>query len=120
MPTFGANETVATPHLFAPRTSLSMRPAEGLTLYTTPELPPGWAAPRSVSLLLLLFAGQLYLGSYEDYVGVCGLLGVPHREEDRVGERETWDIGRLDGEGQDGDCRDQNHQSHEDAGHGVS
>ena len=121
LPAFNASQTVATLHLFGPRTSLEMRPVEDLTLYTTPQLPPGWVAPRSISLLLMLFSGQLYLSSYEDYVGVHRLLGMPHPEEDRVGGSETWNVSpSLDGESQDGNYRDQCRQSQEDAGHGAS
>jgi len=78
MPIFRAGGIAATLHLFAPRTSLATRSAEDLLLYTTPPLIPGWRAPRALMLTLLLFAGQLYLRSYDEYIGMCRLLGVPY------------------------------------------
>ncbi|KAK3349552.1 hypothetical protein B0T25DRAFT_548396 [Lasiosphaeria hispida] len=79
MPIFRAGSGVATLHLFAPRTSLETRSAEDLTLYTTPDLPPQWVAPRTPLMLLLVFAGQLYFRSEADVVGICQLLRVPCR-----------------------------------------
>lgn len=48
-------------HLYAPRTNLSHRTLEDLTMCTTPGLPAGWTAPRRLVRLLNLFAGQLFL-----------------------------------------------------------
>ena len=79
MPAFRAGRTAATLHLFAPRTCLDTRSAEDLLLYALPAPPPGWHAPRALVLTLLLFAGQLYLRTYNDYVAMCRLLGVQHR-----------------------------------------
>lgn len=79
MPAFEAGGTKARLHLFAPRTSLHTRSAEDLLLYVIPSPPPpGWRVPRALITALLLFAGQLYLRSYEDYVYMCEYLGVPH------------------------------------------
>ncbi|KAL8372258.1 hypothetical protein RB595_001852 [Gaeumannomyces hyphopodioides] len=79
MPTFEAGGTTARLHLFAPRTSLQTRSAEDLLLYVIPSPPPpGWRVPRALVTALLLFAGQLYLRSHEDYVYTCESLGVPH------------------------------------------
>jgi len=79
MPAFRAGRTAARLHLFAPRTCLATRSAEDLLLYTTPALPTGWRAPQTLVLMLLLFAGQLYLRTYNDYVDMCQLLGAPYR-----------------------------------------
>ncbi|KAK0750669.1 hypothetical protein B0T18DRAFT_463287, partial [Schizothecium vesticola] len=78
LPTFRAGGVAATLHLFAPRTSLTTRSAEDLVLYTTPALLPKWRPPRALRLTLLLFAGQLYLRSYDDYVAMCRLLSVQY------------------------------------------
>jgi hypothetical protein len=79
LPALRTSAAVTTLHLFAPRTSLSMRSAEDMMLYTTPSLPPTWLAPRtSLLLLLLLFSGQLYLRSYAHYVEICRILQLPH------------------------------------------
>jgi hypothetical protein len=83
MPTFRSpGAATATLHLFAPRTSPSARSVEDLLLYTTPALPPGWVAPPALVGLLVLFSGQLYLGSYAGSVEVCRLLGVPCGTDD--------------------------------------
>jgi hypothetical protein len=86
MPTFRAGGTAATLHLFAPRTSLATRSADDLLLYMTPPLLPGWRAPRALLLTLRLFAGQLYLRSYDEYVSMCRLLGVPCHADTDGGE----------------------------------
>ncbi|KAL8396684.1 hypothetical protein RB594_003665 [Gaeumannomyces avenae] len=80
MPAFEAGGTTARLHLFAPRISLHTRSAEDLLLYVIPPPPPppGWRVPRALVTALLLFAGQLYLRSHEDYVYTCESLGVPH------------------------------------------
>ncbi|EJT72145.1 hypothetical protein GGTG_09012 [Gaeumannomyces tritici R3-111a-1] len=82
MPAFEAGRTAARLHLFAPRTSLHTRSAENLQLYVIPSLPSPpplkWQVPRELVIALLLFAGQLYLRSHEDYVYACEFLGVPH------------------------------------------
>jgi hypothetical protein len=65
---------VVTVHLYAPRTSLSCRSVEDLTLYTVPPLPPAWPVPRHLIRLLNLFAGQLFLRSYDEYVKLCDFL----------------------------------------------
>ncbi|KAK1836413.1 hypothetical protein QBC39DRAFT_406982 [Podospora conica] len=78
LPIFRAGGVTATLHLFAPRTSLTTRSAEDLLLYTTPAPRSGWCPPRVLLRTLLLFAGQLYLRSYDDYVAMCRFLGVPY------------------------------------------
>ncbi|KAL8366668.1 hypothetical protein RB595_010505 [Gaeumannomyces hyphopodioides] len=92
MPTFRSGSTATTLHLFVPRTSLTTRSAEDLLLYTTPATPPGWRAPRTLILTLLLFAGQLYLRTYDDYVETCRLLGVPYRTGAEDDEGQTGNV----------------------------
>jgi len=78
LPALQSRAATATLHLFAPRTQLATRSAEDLTLYTTPPLPAGWGPPsRTQILLLLLFAGQLYLRSFSDYLAIRRMLGIP-------------------------------------------
>lgn len=64
----------ATLHLYAPRISISMRSLEDLSFCAVPAVPQNWPKPR-FAILLNLFAGQLYLKGYEDYLSVCRLLG---------------------------------------------
>ena len=95
LPTFRTRRSAATLHLFAPRTKLNTRSVEHLALYATPPLPLGWTAPRPLVVLLLMFAGQLYLRSYADYVAICQLLRVTHQAGNSESE------GGADGKGGD-------------------
>ncbi|KAF5635112.1 uncharacterized protein FTJAE_6495 [Fusarium tjaetaba] len=62
-------------HLYAPRVNLSFRPLDDLQLYSVgKKVVEG--IPRDIITFLNLFAGQLYLSSYEDYKLVCDLLGL--------------------------------------------
>ena len=74
LPEIRKSETVAL-HLYAPRPNLGFRSLDGLDLYTVP-----WRTvarlPQLLILQLGLFAGQLYLGSFEEYVLMCEFLGL--------------------------------------------
>ncbi|KAJ9607822.1 hypothetical protein H2200_007901 [Cladophialophora chaetospira] len=67
-------------HLYAPRPNLGIRPLDGLDLYvvsgmaTSPTLQPHFI------IQLNLFAGQLYLDSFQEYVEVCTMLGLAWRK----------------------------------------
>ena len=67
-------------HLYRPRGSLSFPSLEDLTTLTLPAVLRGWTPPRLAVTQLNLFAGQLYLKSYEEYIRLCKYLGVSHRE----------------------------------------
>ncbi|KAJ2892636.1 uncharacterized protein MKZ38_009532 [Zalerion maritima] len=62
-------------HNYAPRPNAAIKPIDHLELYAVPE-PKGLAIPRNFIVLLNLFAGQLYLGSFREYVEVCDILGL--------------------------------------------
>jgi hypothetical protein len=54
---------------------------EDLTTYTVPAtLPADWTAPPELVMQLNLFAGQLYLRSYAEYVRLCRYLGLAYVE----------------------------------------
>lgn len=96
MPRFRAGKIPTILHLFAPRTCLDMRSADDLLLYALPAPPPRWRAPRALMLTLLLFAGQLYLRTYDDYVAMCQLLGVRHRADAKEEQEENdEDVGTF-------------------------
>lgn len=63
-------------HLYAPRPNLGIRALDRLDLYnisgmaSTPILPPHFI------IQLNLFAGQLHLSSFREYVEVCAALGL--------------------------------------------
>lgn len=67
-------------HLYAPRTSMSQRPLDDLALYTVPQREVTSLPPKTCSLLNL-FAGQLYMQSYEEYTATCDLLGLAWETE---------------------------------------
>ncbi|KAJ4354619.1 uncharacterized protein N0V89_006356 [Didymosphaeria variabile] len=69
------NSVHVTLHTYAPRINRTYQPLDSLDLYTigrpfNPEL------PRSLIAQLNLFAGQLYFRSYDEYVEMCGFLGL--------------------------------------------
>lgn len=71
---------------YLPRTSLSFRSLEDLSTYNVPantgsSSPPA-PPPEELITQLNLFAGQLYLQSYEEYIRVCQYLGLSYREND--------------------------------------
>lgn len=85
---FEANELIpvltrpssrTTLHFYAPRMSQTSPSLDELRLYTIPELGEGWKLPKYLRLQLNLFAGQLYFGSFEDYVDTCNMLDLAWR-----------------------------------------
>ncbi|KAF8851671.1 hypothetical protein BDZ45DRAFT_140606 [Acephala macrosclerotiorum] len=74
MPDVSASKTT-TLHLYAPRPTLGFRALDTLDLFTVPSR-PDLILPRNLVVLLNLFAGQLYLDSFKEYIEVCELLGL--------------------------------------------
>ena len=69
---------VVTLHVYSPRVSMSMRALEDLSFCAIPAVPKCWSNPP-FAMLLNLFAGQLYLRTYEEYLSVCRFLGLGFR-----------------------------------------
>ncbi|KAK4182710.1 hypothetical protein QBC35DRAFT_546309 [Podospora australis] len=88
-------------HAYMPRTSLSFGTMEDLTTYTVPSLTPDWTAPPPELIMQLnLFAGQLYLRNYTEYVRLCRYLGLSfteNRGDIQIGV--DGFVGRRGGEG---------------------
>lgn len=63
-------------HLYAPRSNLSFQPLDQLTLYTVPQRPSFPVLGRSMMVELNIFAGQLYLSSFGEYIEICDTLGL--------------------------------------------
>lgn len=64
-------------HMYAPRLNLGFTPLDHLRLFTmssSQQAAP--AIPRDLITQLNLFAGQLYFGSFDEYVTVCDFLGL--------------------------------------------
>lgn len=65
-------------HVYSPRVSASVQTIEDLSFCATPAVPTSWRLPSFV-MQLNLFAGQLYLRNYEEYLLVCRFLGLCSR-----------------------------------------
>ncbi|KIW67539.1 hypothetical protein PV04_06783 [Phialophora macrospora] len=63
-------------HLDAPRPNLGIRSLDGLDLYVVSGMPSSPRLPSHLVTQLNLFAGQLYLNSFKEYVEVCTTLGL--------------------------------------------
>jgi hypothetical protein len=70
--------TKVTLHLFSPRTNSSYAPLDALNLYKAGRDFTSTAVPRSLTAQLNLFAGSLYLNTYEEYTELCDFLGLLH------------------------------------------
>jgi len=69
-------------HMYASRTTQAMKPLDDLAFYCIPPLPSGNESPSfDVRCQLNIWAGQIYLDSYETYLQLCLLLGVSSNEE---------------------------------------
>ncbi|KAF7592481.1 hypothetical protein BBP40_000216 [Aspergillus hancockii] len=66
----------ATIHLYAPRQNLSFVSLDRLDLYNIPSRPDSIDIPDDLKIQLNLFAGQLYIASYPEYLRLCDTLGV--------------------------------------------
>ncbi|KAJ4367484.1 hypothetical protein N0V83_007067 [Neocucurbitaria cava] len=65
-------------HLFVPRTNLNYDSLDTLQLWTSGRSFNPESVSRSLTMQLNLFAGTLYLRSYEEYTGLCDMLGLLH------------------------------------------
>ncbi|CAG8972326.1 hypothetical protein HYALB_00001729 [Hymenoscyphus albidus] len=66
-------------HLYAPRSNLEFRPLDALDLFTVGKEYGCLSIPRHLIVQLNLFAGQLYLSSFKEYIEVCDFLGLAWR-----------------------------------------
>jgi len=77
LPSIRQHNTV-TLHIYSPRVSMSVRTLEDLSFCAIPAVSNCWPHPPSV-MQLNLFAGQLYLKSYDEYLSVSRFLGLCFR-----------------------------------------
>jgi hypothetical protein len=77
LPSIRQHKTVIL-HVYSPRASMSVRTLEDLSFCAIPAVPSCWSYPP-FTMQLNLFAGQLYLRSYEEYLSVCRFLGLCYR-----------------------------------------
>lgn len=83
-------------HLYKPRSNMGYGPLDKLDFHTVSGQAPAPALPRSLAAQLNLFAGQLYMTSYEDYLETCKFLGL---STDRVTEAMTEQGWKVDADG---------------------
>ncbi|ESZ91788.1 hypothetical protein SBOR_7826 [Sclerotinia borealis F-4128] len=62
-------------HVYSPRLSASVPTLEDLKFCAIPSVPASWSTPP-ISNQLNIFAGQLYIQTYEDYLSLCSFLGI--------------------------------------------
>lgn len=67
-------------HQYTPRMTLAAPSIDHLRLFTVPRLPAAanWGLSDSTVIQLDLFAGQMWLNSYQQYEGLCCFLGLAH------------------------------------------
>ncbi|KAH6982286.1 hypothetical protein BKA56DRAFT_550226 [Ilyonectria sp. MPI-CAGE-AT-0026] len=75
LPRIQASRSV-TLHLYSPRINLGFQPLDHLGLYTVPRRAPKHDISYEQRIQLNLFAGQLYLSSFQEYTKVCDALGL--------------------------------------------
>ncbi|RDW87962.1 hypothetical protein BP5796_03656 [Coleophoma crateriformis] len=63
-------------HIYLPRPNLQFRPLDSLDLFTEGGSFRLSTLPQQVSIQLNLFAGQLYLSTFEEYTAICDFLGL--------------------------------------------
>lgn len=68
-------------HIYAPRSSISHQNLDDLSFCAFPPVPKYWSPPK-LSTQINLFAGQLYIHSFEDYLNLCRFLGLSHQPPD--------------------------------------
>ena len=67
-------------HVYTPRTSKRMRPADDLMFYAIPPVPDNWTPPWDLIDQLNVFAGQLYLRDYGSYLWLRHFLGIQTKD----------------------------------------
>lgn len=71
-------------HIYAPRLSSSHRSLDDLSYCSIPPVGKFWSPPK-LSTQINLFAGQLYLRDYDEYLHICRLLGLSyHAPDERI------------------------------------
>jgi hypothetical protein len=63
-------------HNYLPRPSLQFRALDSLDLFTEGGSFDSSTIPQTLSIQLNLFAGQLYMSTFEEYTAICDFLGL--------------------------------------------
>jgi hypothetical protein len=80
-------------HIYKPLCNNAYDPLDKLDLFTVSTNATLPILPRSFSVQLGLFAGQLYITSYEDYLEICKFLGLSAMLVTNEMESQGWKIG---------------------------
>lgn len=67
-------------HIYAARRNSTYAPTDDLSLHVVPASAAKRRIPLRLKIELNLFAGQLYFGSFQEYVDVCTYLGLAWNE----------------------------------------
>jgi hypothetical protein len=79
-------------HLYKPRCNAGYAPLDQLDLFTLSTNTRQPSLPRSVSIQLGLFAGQLYISTHADYLDICRFLGLSEKLVTFEMEQQGWKI----------------------------
>jgi hypothetical protein len=79
LPIIEAHKVVSL-HLYAPRPTLELHSLDSLNLFTQGRAFDPTLVDKKLIVQLNLFAGQLYLSSFQEYKDVCGFLGLAWKE----------------------------------------
>ncbi|KAM0718943.1 hypothetical protein Q7P37_006015 [Cladosporium fusiforme] len=77
-------------HSYKARCNAAYNALDKLDLFALSANPTPHAVPRPLSMQLSLFAGQLYISSYADYLEICNFLGICTTNES---EQQGWKVG---------------------------
>jgi hypothetical protein len=79
-------------HLYKPRCNSGYDPLDKIDLFTLSSNTTAPKLPRSLSVQLSLFAGQLYISSYNDYLEICRFLGLSTTLVTSEMEQQGWKV----------------------------
>jgi len=86
----------ATLHLYKPRANSGYVPLDRFDFYIVSGHAVVPTVPRALAVQLDLFAGQLYISSYEDYLKICSFLGLSATTLTKDMSKDGW---RLSADG---------------------
>jgi hypothetical protein len=101
------SSTAATLHVFKPRCNSGYAPLHELNFHTVTAQVGRSIVPRGLAMQLALFAGQLYISSFEDYKEICRFLGLSAQALTQEMGEQGWKVAAdgfilSDGQGQPG------------------
>lgn len=82
----------ATLHLYKPRSNSGYAPLDRFDFHTVSAHAVVPTVPRALAVQLDLFAGQLYISSYEDYLRICSFLGLSAMTLTKGMSKDGWKV----------------------------